>query len=340
MTTEKPGIGRAMMRYAGGVKKEMKQAQGARAKMSVAGSGAAGAPMALLAESAKDLLKPKGTFWGIFTKNKSVMGINLSVGSLLKQSQVFTSSVSSILQIIGALVDVFIAPFLIPLIIPLLKKMASFIGPVREWAQALAEKWVPKIQKFFSDIWSGDGSFWSKIGETAKGMLMGAFKATGLYDWYMDADVTSVIGAFRESINLIVKLLQSLGILEAPGTVKPHPLTPTIQDSWTITNTILESKKSEKAMKEMGGVRGSYSDYSFFGGGMDYGGSQVQPGMSRIFAGTGSNRQGGMIGAGMADPNDISLYNSQNDGGTELKKDKRKASPTPSATYYFGYDEN
>ena len=335
MTTEKPGIGRAMMKYAGGVRKEMKQAQGARAKMSAAGSGVAGAPMALLAESAKDLLKPKGTFWGLFTKNKSIMGINLGLGSLLKQSQVFTSSVSSILQIIGALVDVFIAPFLMPLIIPLLKKLGSFIGPVREWAQALAEKWVPKIQKFFSDIWSGDGSFWSKIGETAKGMLMGAFKATGLYDWYMDADVTSVIGAFRESINLIVKLLQSLGILDKPVPDLVQDINRVTQEQWKDSTFKYINEQTGRPYIESG-----ETGYSFFGGGMDYGGSQVQPGMSRIQvkSASGGNLYG--TGAGMQDPNDIALYNSQNDGGTELKKDKRKASPTTSATYYFGYDED
>jgi len=319
----------------------MKRAQGARAKLAVGASGVAGTPLALLSESAKDLLKPSGTFWSILTKNKSVLGINLGLGSLLKQSQVFTSAVSSILQIIGALVDVFIAPFLMPLIIPMLKKLASFIDPVRKWSSELAEKYVPKIAKFFDDIWSGDGGFWSKVGDTIWGMMKGAFKATGLYDWYMDQDVFTVVGAFRESVELIVNLLRTVGILEdAPVTVNPGDpsgVTGTIQDSWTKTNAILDSKRSDKAMMEMGGVRGSYSDYSFFGGGMDFGGSQVQTGMSRIFAGSAAGGVGGMAGGGMIDPMDFWMHNSQNDGGTQLNTDKRNDEPNAGGNVFVSY---
>jgi len=304
MTTEKPGIGRAMMRYAGGVKKEMKQARGAREKMSVAGSGAAGAPMALLAESAKDLLKPKGTFWGIFTKNKSVMGINLSVGSLLKQSQVFTSSVSSILQIIGALVDVFVAPFLVPLIVPLIKKMASFIGPVREYAAALAEKWVPKISKFFSDIWSGDGSFWSKVGDTIKGLVKGAFKATGLYDWYMDQEVWTVVGFFRESLEALMEMLRFFGIIEDKEMPQPE--------------TIIS--KGPAPMPSGAGTD-SQAANPFFDVGSGFGNdfqtrNLYQTDMSWTMG-----------------PNDFYMNNSQNDGGVETKKDKRSHGAPPAGSW-------
>ena len=306
MTTEKPGIGHAMMRYAGGVKKEMKQARGAREKMSVAGSGVAGAPMALLAESAKDLLKPKGTFWGIFGKNKSVMGINLSVGSLLKQSHVFTSSVSSILQIIGALVDVFIAPFLVPIIVPLIKKMASFIGPVREYAQALAEKWVPKISKFFGDIWSGDGSFWSKVGDTIKGLVKGAFKATGLYDWYMDQEVWTVMGAFRESIEALMEMLRFFGIIEDKE--MPAPAATTFSQA------------------KLGVPSGPGTDSQAANPFWDIGNNESRDKKKQLFI---QNRtQSWMMG-----PNDFYMNNSQNDGGVETKKDKRSQGAPPAGSW-------
>ena len=333
MTTEKPGIGRGMMKYAGGVRKEMKRAQGARAKFAVGASGVAGAPMTLLAESAKDMMKPKGTFWSAFTKNKSVLGINLGIGSLLKQSQVFTSSISSILQIIGALVDVFIAPFLVPLIVPLIKKLASFIGPVRKYAEELAEKWVPKIQKFFGDIWSGDGSWWGKIGDTLTGLLSGAFKATGLYDWYMDADIFSVMGAFRESIQLVIKLLQSAGILESPVEA-PIP-----GDSYSKQNAGINKQTGEKyanMFDNRGGQQFGQTYSSGGAGGYGYG-SQVGPGMSRIFAGSAAGGVGGMAGGGMIDPMDFWMYNSQNDGGAQLITDKRDDAPPPSASLFISY---
>ena len=335
MTTDnQAGIGRGMMRYARGVRKEFKRAQGARAKFAVGASGIAGSPMALLQESAKDLLKPKGTFWGAFTKNKSILGINLGIGSLLKQSQVFTGSVSSILQIIGALVDVFIAPFLMPLIIPLIKKLASFIDPVRKYSEELAEKWVPKIQKFFGDIWSGDGSWWSKIGDTITGLISGAFKATGLYDWYMEKDVTTVIGAFRESVELVVRMLQAAGILETPiDPGDPTGLTGAIADSFKSgkDKSIINPRTGRPYVEE-----GLGATYSMFGN--DYGyGSQVGPGMSRIRVEEESGGGGYITGAGFLDPMDIAVYNSQNDGGAQMNTDKRDDPPPPGASVFISY---
>ena len=340
MTTDnQAGIGRGMMRYARGVRKEFKRAQGARAKFAVGASGIAGSPMALLQESAKDLLKPKGTFWSAFTKNKSILGINLGIGSLLKQSQVFTGSVSSILQIIGALVDVFIAPFLMPLIIPAIKKLASFIDPVRKYSEQLAEKWVPKISKFFGDIWSGDGSWWSKIGDTITGLISGAFKATGLYDWYMEKDVTTVIGAFRESVELVVDLLRASGILAAPiDPGDPTGLTGAIQDSFGVKDeTLSDMQKSITGFTDLGGVRNQYNDYASFNGGMDYGSSQVQPGMSRIQTRNEAGGGGYITGGGFVNPMDIAIYNSQNDGGAQMNTDKRDDTPSPGASVFISY---
>lgn len=335
MTTDnQAGIGRGMMRYARGVRKEFKRAQGARAKFAVGASGIAGSPMALLQESAKDLLKPKGTFWSAFTKNKSILGINLGIGSLLKQSQVFTGSVSSILQIIGALVDVFIAPFLMPLIIPLIKKLASFIDPVRKYSEELAEKWVPKIQKFFGDIWSGDGSWWSKIGDTITGLISGAFKATGLYDWYMDKDVTTVIGAFRESVGLVVDLLRAAGILEAPiDPGDPTDLSSAIVDSFKSAKdqAFINPRTGRPYVEE--GLGGTYS-MSGTDSGYD---AQLGPGMSRIQVESESGGHLYTTGVGFVNPMDIAIYNSQNDGGAQMNTDKRDDTPSPGASVFISY---
>ena len=190
-----------------------RDARSKKTRMGAAGSvagGVAGAPMALLAESAKDLMKPKGKFWSILTKNKSVLGINLGIGSLLKQSQVFTSGVSSVLQIIGAIVDVFIAPFFIPLVVPLIKKLAGFIPVVREKAQALADKWVPIIKEKFEKIWNGDGSFFSKIIDSVGATVGSILEITGIKKWWAEAQ--GIIGVVREGIDLIQTTLGLLGL--------------------------------------------------------------------------------------------------------------------------------
>ena len=58
--------------------------------------------------------------------------------------------------------------------------------------------------------------------------------------------------------------------------------------------------------------------------------------MSRIFGTPGAT--GGMTGAGMINPMDFWMYNSQNDGGTQLNTDKRKpatgASTSPPGLHY------
>lgn len=75
------------------------------------------------------------------TQRKSLLktaGISFSVASVLKQSQIFTGVIGTIFQLIGALVDVILAPFL-PIVVPILK----IIG-----------KWIPKIGDFLQNALS------------------------------------------------------------------------------------------------------------------------------------------------------------------------------------------
>ena len=73
-----------------------------------------------------------------------VVGVNISLASVLKQSQVFTGTLGSIFQILGALVDVILAPFL-PYIVPAIRRMADWIPRAAKFAQALAERVGPLI---------------------------------------------------------------------------------------------------------------------------------------------------------------------------------------------------
>jgi hypothetical protein len=168
--------------------------RGASGAVGAAGASIGGKTLGMLAESAKDLMKPKGKFWSILTKNRSVLGINLGIGSLLKQSQVFTAGISSILQIIGALVDVFIAPFFIPLVLPLIKKLSSFIPIVREKAQEVAEKWVPVIKEKFDKIWQGDDTWFTKITKSVGALVGTLMEITGIDKVWND---------FKEKFNIV-----------------------------------------------------------------------------------------------------------------------------------------
>ena len=66
----------------------------------------------------------------------ATLGIKFGVASLLKQSQVFTGFVGTIFQLMGALVDVILAPFL-PILIPGIRLIASLIPYVSKYAQAI-----------------------------------------------------------------------------------------------------------------------------------------------------------------------------------------------------------
>lgn len=68
----------------------------------------------------------------IIGKPLGLLGISTSVSSLLRQSQIFTGSVGALLQIVGAFIDIMIAPFM-PYFASLMKKMGT---------------WIPKIQEF------------------------------------------------------------------------------------------------------------------------------------------------------------------------------------------------
>jgi len=84
---------------------------------------------------------------------KKLTGLQFGFSAFLKQSQVFTSIIGSIFQLIGALVDVILGPF-IPLIIPLIQLIAKIIPHVAKFAQMIADKliaFVGWLQKMWSD---------------------------------------------------------------------------------------------------------------------------------------------------------------------------------------------
>jgi|TARA_R110000851_G_scaffold107038_1_gene226997 hypothetical protein len=68
------------------------------------------------------------------TSLKKLIGIDISLAAMLKQSQIFTGFLGSVFQLIGMLVDVILAP-LAPYLFKLVDIMASWIPKIGKWSQ-------------------------------------------------------------------------------------------------------------------------------------------------------------------------------------------------------------
>lgn len=73
------------------------------------------------------------------------MGVSLSIGAMLKQSQLFTGFLGAIFQVIGALVDAFLAPMM-PTLFKLVAFMAKGVPKMQQMGQAIAD-WLGKFFK-------------------------------------------------------------------------------------------------------------------------------------------------------------------------------------------------
>lgn len=114
---------------------------------------------------------------------KKTMGVQFTMGSVLKQSQIFTGYLGSMFQLMGALVDVILAPFL-PILIPAIQVVAKMIPIVSKMAKGMYEVLKNTVGKFLGGIYSLFPQ-WLKKGLTyALGVvILGAFfgKIFGLF---------------------------------------------------------------------------------------------------------------------------------------------------------------
>lgn len=177
---------------------------GVRGGISAAAGNLASSPLALLAQAVK---KPSSMFWKGLTGSKSILGINVGVGAFLKQSQIFNTFVTSILQIIGALIDVAIAPFIIPFIVPLAKKMGSWVPKISEYAKSVAAEAIPKIKAMAQDIWNGDGNWLTKSIDIVSGVLEILWGSSGLEKWWNEQ--TGSLGVFLNLIEGVGKFIRA-----------------------------------------------------------------------------------------------------------------------------------
>ena len=66
-------------------------------------------------------------------------GISFTIGSLLKQSQIFTGVVGSVFQIIGAFIDIMLLP-LIPIVTPIIKTAGKLLGTSAQLTAVLGQR--------------------------------------------------------------------------------------------------------------------------------------------------------------------------------------------------------
>lgn len=109
---------------------------------------------------------------------KKLVGIDLGLGALLKQSQIFTGYLGNIFAIVGALIDTILAP-LAPIAFKALADLGKKIPKIAE----MAEKWVPKIAAGIGSIFKGIdklGKFFSRDWAKYAGLFLAALVAINL----------------------------------------------------------------------------------------------------------------------------------------------------------------
>tara|TARA_X000001388_G_scaffold18694_1_gene12005 strand:+ start:2393 stop:3622 length:1230 start_codon:yes stop_codon:yes gene_type:complete len=124
---------------------------------------------------------------------RTSLGINLGIGAILKQSQIFTGLFGTLFQILGALADVLLMP-LVPFFLPLIKLLAKAIPLVQRYSQNIVDG-VVGIFSFIGDMFksvagffglSGGETFDKLLGNVGKGLVMllttyGLLKITGIW---------------------------------------------------------------------------------------------------------------------------------------------------------------
>lgn len=143
----------------------------------------------------------KGT--GKLTKSMAgKAGIQFGIAGILKQSQLFTGFVGALFQILGAFIDVLIAP-LMPIMFKALTWVAKGIPYVQKGMAKLTE-WIgigwQATKKFFGKIFGAIGGFFKDAWENVKSkdFWLDLLKSAALFPWKL----------FKSYINLIWTIIK------------------------------------------------------------------------------------------------------------------------------------
>ena len=114
-------------------------------------------------------------------------GISMGVAGILKQSQLFTGFVGALFQILGAFIDVLLAP-LMPIMFKALTWVAKGIPYVQKGMAKLTE-WIgigwQATKKFFGTVFGAIGGFFKNAWENVKSkdFWLGLLKSAGNFIW-------------------------------------------------------------------------------------------------------------------------------------------------------------
>jgi hypothetical protein len=151
-----------------------------------------------------------------------LIGIDISLAAMLKQSQIFTGFLGSVFQLIGMLVDVILAP-LAPYLFKLVEIVASWIPKIAQWSEA-AVNWAKDGLDHLADISSlltgvnvSASDLVSKgfqlVSLSGFGALIGssfAAKVGGIGDWKL-TDFFDDVFSNDDVLNPIKNSLKSVG---------------------------------------------------------------------------------------------------------------------------------
>ena len=139
-----------------------------------------------------------------------VLGIQVGLSSILKQSQIFTGTIGSIFQIFGALVDVILAPFL-PIIVPGIRMLASFV-PMIYAITSKVGNWIQEnltVEKIDGIIDAAGG----RIIDFFLGWLPDAWK-NKLKEWFQGINWGTVLKSMAFGAVMLL-FARKLGIMKA-----------------------------------------------------------------------------------------------------------------------------
>jgi len=114
-------------------------------------------------------------------KAAGLLGVNVSLASILKQSQIFTGVFGTVFQILGAFVDIMLIP-LMPVIKWVLNNMIDFIPNVQA-ASSKMTKFGERVQRYLEELFKDGRGLWGKDGILYK---LAADAGTAIKNWWLD----------------------------------------------------------------------------------------------------------------------------------------------------------
>ena len=172
-------------------------------------------------------VKMVGFLKKIVGKGAGMMGISLSVSSLLRQSQLFTGLVGALFQVLGGFVDVILAPFM-PYLFKVVSMLAQQIPTIRKWAQKVHDwlannvfpiiaEWAGKISNKIVDVWNWfKETLWPPLEAIGHTIWEGITEITGFFKttiWPpLEGFITDTYAKLKEGFESVTDLFSDISV--------------------------------------------------------------------------------------------------------------------------------